>query len=256
MTIMGAKPIILLIDDDLDDQEIFQLALQKANEEAICVFANDGSHALQQLNTDLNFTPDCIFIDMNMPRMNGMQCLWQLRQIDRLKEIPIYIYSTAANPVQVEEYLAQGAKDYIVKPSNINILIDMLRSILKKLYSLALLALFWVFLIPFTGKSQIMKQDEVKLIMTNELGQLLSEQASNIVGTPSSYNSENLAKTANVIQVAYIKDLQYTTTNRLPEALCLAKNMTQAETGSQDQLTKSKGFMDCLYRTIHSQINC
>jgi DNA-binding response OmpR family regulator len=63
----------------------------------------------------------------------------------------------------VEEYLEQGAKDYIVKPSNINILIDILRSIIKKLYSLPLVALLWILLIPYSGISQNMTQDKVEL---------------------------------------------------------------------------------------------
>ncbi|MEO5906507.1 MAG: response regulator, partial [Saprospiraceae bacterium] len=56
-------PTVFLIDDDSDDQEIFSLALEKANKQVQCVFADDGIHALEKLEAETDFIPDFIFID-------------------------------------------------------------------------------------------------------------------------------------------------------------------------------------------------
>lgn len=115
-----------LIDDDADDQEIFGQALESIGKTIRCIFANDGVHALEKLNADETFIPDFIFIDMNMPRMNGIQCLEAIRKIERLEATTLYMYSTAADPKTIAETQRLGAKEFIVKPSNFNELINKL----------------------------------------------------------------------------------------------------------------------------------
>lgn len=122
--------VCFLIDDDLDDQEIFSIALKDADPLIDCVFANDGAHALQKLSND-DFTPDYIFIDMNMPRMNGMQCLEEIKKNERIKNIPVYMYSTSADARTITETKNLGAKEFIIKPSSIPALTEKLNSILK-----------------------------------------------------------------------------------------------------------------------------
>ncbi|GAB2778405.1 response regulator [Rhabdobacter roseus] len=119
-----------LIDDDLDDQEIFSMALQDAYNAVTCECANDGVQALEKLNLDQAFIPHFIFIDMNMPRMKGVQCLEEIKKIDRLKHIPIYMYSTSADPSAIAQTRQLGAADFIVKPSTIG----ALTSTLSKLF--------------------------------------------------------------------------------------------------------------------------
>lgn len=70
---MKQNQTILLIDDDTDDHEIFSLVLEKAEKSASCIFANDGLHALEKFKDDESLVLDYIFIEMNMPRMNGQQ---------------------------------------------------------------------------------------------------------------------------------------------------------------------------------------
>lgn len=120
-----------LIEDDLDDQEIFCMALCAFDDTIHCTFANDGVDAIEKLNGIAN-TPDFIFIDMNMPRMNGLQCLTQIKMIDRLKQIPVYMYSTSADPNAINEAMALGACNFIVKPANISELTNALSGILVK----------------------------------------------------------------------------------------------------------------------------
>ena len=120
-----------LIDDDLDDQEIFFMALQDAYDTISCVCANDGVQALEKLNTDQAFVPHFIFIDMNMPRMKGVQCLEEIKKIDRLRDIPVYMYSTSADPTAIAQTKQLGAADFIVKPSTIGALTSTLSKLLQ-----------------------------------------------------------------------------------------------------------------------------
>lgn len=123
---MAEKITCLLIDDDLDDQEIFKLALQDVNDSVQCLTANDGAAGLQLLSTLENLTPHYIFLDLNMPRMGGKDCLTAIRNIPHLSEIPVIIYSTSSNPMDIRETKSLGASDYIVKQSDINSLKDIL----------------------------------------------------------------------------------------------------------------------------------
>lgn len=107
-----------LIDDDPDDQDFFSLAMKRAKPDADCAFADDCLCALERLK-DRSFTPQLIFIDINMPRMNGVECLRELRQIPRLMQIPAYMYSTFADDRTVELCLQLGASGFLKKQFSI-----------------------------------------------------------------------------------------------------------------------------------------
>ena len=110
----------LLIDDDLDDQEIFCLAAQGVDASIECICESDSIEAIRKLNADFDFIPDCIFIDMNMPRMNGRQCLIEIKKIERLRDTPIFMCSTSSDPKVIAETKSLGASDFIVKPSTLS----------------------------------------------------------------------------------------------------------------------------------------
>lgn len=119
-----------MVEDDPDDQEIFAIALQESKEDIKCVFANDGIEALRKLE-DGSFMPDYIFLDLNMPRMNGKQCLVEIKKIRRLHHIPVIIYSTSSNRAFINEAKQLGATDYFIKPSSISELTKKLAQLLK-----------------------------------------------------------------------------------------------------------------------------
>jgi CheY-like chemotaxis protein len=118
----------LLIDDDPDDQEIFRMALREVDKSINCVLANDGIDALTILKPP-TFTPDFIFIDINMPRMNGIQCLTEIKKLDHLKGARIIMYSTTAQPKVVELSKELGASDFLVKPVSLDLLTEQLSTI-------------------------------------------------------------------------------------------------------------------------------
>lgn len=108
-----------LIDDDRDEYDIFSIALKQLKHKVTCVYSSDAREALDLLQNDSSFDPDFILIDINMPRMNGLQCLAEMKRNERLRETPIYMYSTSASESIVQQCLELGATDYIVKPVSI-----------------------------------------------------------------------------------------------------------------------------------------
>jgi CheY-like chemotaxis protein len=119
-----------LVDDDLDDQEIFAMAVREFSDSISCHFADDGVKALETL-TEGDFIPHCIFIDINMPRMNGIECLEQIKTINRLKPVPVCMVSTSADPAIVAKTKQLGANDFIVKPASITALSQLLKTFFK-----------------------------------------------------------------------------------------------------------------------------
>lgn len=233
---MQHNPTVFLIDDDSDDQEIFSHALEKANQSVECVFANDGIHALEKIRSDENFIPDFIFIDMNMPRMNGQQCLAEIKKIERLRNVPVYMYSTSADPESIEENKRLGAADFIVKPSNIQDLIRILADIIKRPVFAVLLCMLTFGLLPekVVGQERISKVTELKKLSVEEL--------MNIVVISVSKTPENLSEVASAIQVVTGNDVRRSAAVRLPEALRLAPNLQVTQSGSHDWGISARGF--------------
>lgn len=125
---MNDQLTCLLVDDDPDDQEIFSMAVEAVSSSILCRFADDGIMALQMLEEEA-FTPDLIFVDLNMPRMNGKQCLAEIKKIDRLANVPVYIYSTSSHThVKGDQDVSPTA--YIIKPSTLPELTQILRELL------------------------------------------------------------------------------------------------------------------------------
>ncbi|HVG15390.1 MAG TPA: response regulator [Chitinophagaceae bacterium] len=109
---------ILLIDDDADDRKYFIEAVQEIDNTIQCVTAKDGDQALQLLRDPQNSLPDYIFLDLRMPKINGRQCLIQLKSDDRLKAIPVTVYTTSRELKESEELQGLGAVRFITKPAN------------------------------------------------------------------------------------------------------------------------------------------
>jgi len=106
----------LIIDDDLDDQEIFLMCVQEINKNIQCLTCNTGVDAISMLESDHSYIPEYIFIDVNMPKMNGITCLELLKNIEHLKHSKFYMYSTSADRSALEDSRKLGANDFIIKP--------------------------------------------------------------------------------------------------------------------------------------------
>jgi CheY-like chemotaxis protein len=121
---------ILLIDDDEDDQDIFVTAVAEMSNTVVCKVESSARQALEKL-TDGELSAELIFLDLNMPIMDGRQFLAAIKQHETLKEIRVIVLSTSANTDAVREAKALGAEEFFTKPSNYQDLKSILQSILK-----------------------------------------------------------------------------------------------------------------------------
>ena len=119
---------ILLVDDDADDQIYFRDAVNELNETLKCEVANNGQEALEKIEQPP--LPDCIFLDLNMPVMNGYECLAHLRSEDRYKNIPVVIFTTSKNVQDIDLARRMGANLFFTKPTNFSTLCAKLNKIL------------------------------------------------------------------------------------------------------------------------------
>lgn len=130
---MNNQLLCFLIDDDIDDQEIFNQALEIIDIDVVCVMANDGVDALEKINKNPSFVPDVIFVDMNMPRMNGLQCLENIKRINRFENVTLIIYSTSVDQKIIAQMQLLGIREFIEKPSNFNVLTAKLTQVFEEL---------------------------------------------------------------------------------------------------------------------------
>jgi len=123
------KNTYYIIDDDIDDQQFLIEALTANDQNVQCFTALNGKMAIQALSASINPLPDAIFLDLNMPKFNGKQCLAELKRISTLQHIPIVIYSTTSDKREIEETLKLGATYFMIKKSSIKELREALSAI-------------------------------------------------------------------------------------------------------------------------------
>ena len=123
---------LLIVDDDEDDKEMFIEVATEIDSSINCIKAANGLEALQLLKKE-EFFPDFIFLDLNMPRMNGKQCLVHLKQNEKLRSIPVIIYTTSKMAEDIEEAKRLGAVHFITKPSSMITLRKELEFIFSKI---------------------------------------------------------------------------------------------------------------------------
>lgn len=108
----------MLADDDEDDRLFFKEAFKEVKIQYTLSTFNDGVLLMDYLNVKENPLPDIIFLDLNMPRKGGLECLKEIKQDKRLKNISIAIYSTSSSDQDVEDTFVAGANVYIKKPND------------------------------------------------------------------------------------------------------------------------------------------
>jgi len=108
---------VLLVDDDIDDQDLFIEAVNEVDDSIECMSASNCEEALDLLKNKKIGMPDMIFLDLNMPRLNGKQCLAELKKEAHLADIPVIIYSTSSEKRDIEETSRLGAAHFLTKPN-------------------------------------------------------------------------------------------------------------------------------------------
>ena len=120
------------MDDDQDDREMLAEAIGEMMPGAKCMTAGNGVEALKIL-MDIKVKPQLIFLDLNMPKMNGLQCMSRLKNLDSIKSIPVVIYTTSRQETEKLESERLGSAYFLVKPSSYKALQNELNKIFTQL---------------------------------------------------------------------------------------------------------------------------
>ena len=118
----------ILADDDQDDSDLFNEALKGIDNSIEIVVANNGKELIAKL-TSQSIDPEVIFLDINMPEMNGWECLELIKQQNDLKNIPVIMYSTSSASIYGKKAVKSGAMGFYEKPTNFLQLQDFLKNI-------------------------------------------------------------------------------------------------------------------------------
>jgi len=127
LTIMN----IVLADDDADDRFLFDDAISEIDVKTKLSLFNDGKALMDYLLLPDTILPEIVFLDLNMPIKNGMQCLQEIRANEKLNELCVAIYSTSSSEEDIENTFVNGANVYINKPNSFSALKKVIAKVLK-----------------------------------------------------------------------------------------------------------------------------
>jgi len=124
---MNVKQLnILHADDDIDDCNFFREALEALPINANLTTVNDGEQLMNYLSENTEDLPHVLFLDINMPRKNGFECLAEIKKNKKLKNLPIVMFSTYKSQDKVSVLFKGGADIYIHKPGNFSQLVQVI----------------------------------------------------------------------------------------------------------------------------------
>ena len=121
--------LIVNVDDDGDDREIFSSAVKHANPDISCKLFENGKDLIDFLDKTLIF-PDFLFVDINMPRMNGYECVREIRLQKKFEHVKIIMHSTAFNPRDKAEFEELGL-EFLIKPSRLSDLVQSIKDLVS-----------------------------------------------------------------------------------------------------------------------------
>lgn len=106
---------ILLVDDNDDDYIFFSDTLKRLYPDIKLTRAEDGRHGMNTLH-EMKPMPDLIFLDINMPRMNGWECLAAIKANQETAHIPVVMFTTSSLKAEISKAKALGANLFVTKP--------------------------------------------------------------------------------------------------------------------------------------------
>lgn len=126
---MKARKFFFIIDDDKDDQLFLHEAVTGMAMPVDFLFADNGESALRLLKEEVMPVPDYIFLDLNMPRINGRECLIEIKKLPRYAGVPVVVYSTSSYQKDIQGIMELGAAYFLTKPTRITELCKHLKEI-------------------------------------------------------------------------------------------------------------------------------
>ena len=136
---------ILLADDDIDDCIFFKKALEELQLSAHLTIVRDGEELMKYLEDHSAHLPDVLFLDLSMPRKTGFECLTEIKESEKFKDIPVTVFTTSfAKGIDFEQHLANtlsriGAEEYIRKPGDFEQLKQIIHNVLVRVRNKGLL---------------------------------------------------------------------------------------------------------------------
>lgn len=119
---------IILAEDDIDDQNIFQIALQEIDSTISTEFVSNGKELLNLLQTS---KPDLLFLDLDMPYKNGLECLIEMKNEPELEKIPVIVFSSTTKPSNIQTAYEMGAHLFFIKPPVYTDYLSSIKAIFK-----------------------------------------------------------------------------------------------------------------------------
>jgi len=119
---------IILAEDDIDDQNIFQIALEEIDSSIQTQFVSNGKQLLHLLQTH---KPDLLFLDLEMPYKNGLECLLEIKNDPQLEKIPVVVFSSTTKPSNIQAAYEMGAHLFFIKPPIYSDYLTSIKAIFK-----------------------------------------------------------------------------------------------------------------------------
>lgn len=129
-------PVFLLVDDDSDDRLLFDCALRNINKTVTLITVENGKRLIKLLSDNTSQLPDVIFLDINMPEVDGWESLIYMKNNERLKSIPVVMYSTSESKQDIEKAHKLGACCFCTKPFLYDDLVKLLQAVYSNLKNL------------------------------------------------------------------------------------------------------------------------
>ena len=120
--------IILTAEDDPEDFEFFQEAIREIDPSIVLFWATNGLELLNILDQSI-LIPDFIFLDINMPRMDGRTCFAEIKKHEKFRDVPVVVYSTSKDKKEIVHFETHRAR-FLVKPNNFRQLVMSLKILL------------------------------------------------------------------------------------------------------------------------------
>ncbi|MCE6989851.1 response regulator [Dyadobacter sp. CY323] len=127
---MGNKQLLVMIDDDIDDHEIFRMALNEIGEPVQCQFFVDCESAIAHFLKNTSTPPGYVFIDIRLPRLNGDQCLQELQQLKQFDSPLLVVYSSSIPPEFRSKLAKVGVDKFLEKTGSIQLLANRIEELL------------------------------------------------------------------------------------------------------------------------------
>lgn len=125
-----------IADDDPDDRMIIKEAFEENQFEESLSFFEDGEKVMLKFNEDnfnnLEMYPSLLILDLNMPKVNGLELLQMVKSNTKTQHIPVVILSTSRNAEDKVKVLKMGADDFITKPFSFDLMIKITRDLIEK----------------------------------------------------------------------------------------------------------------------------